>query len=187
MPEKPTILQRTTLATTRLFRIESIQLRFSNGSEREFERLTRSTRGGGAVLIVPVILPDTVILVREYAAGVDRYEIGLPKGKTEPGEDILQAANRELREEIGFGARKLTHLATLTIAPGYLEHATEIVLAEDLYAEKLPGDEPEELDRITWNFNRLSELAASGECTEARSIAALYMSRDYLIKRDFLK
>ena len=183
MPEKPVVLKRTTLAETRLFRIEAMQLRFSNGTRREFERLARSSPDGGAVLIVPVLSPDTVILVREYAAGVDRYEIGLPKGKTEPGEDIMQAANRELKEEIGFGARKLTRLSSMTIAPGYLEHATDIVLAEDLYAEKLPGDEPEELDLITWNINRISDLVASGECTEARSIAALYVSRDYLNTR----
>lgn len=180
MHEKPTILKRTIIATSRLFRIESIELRFSNGAQREFERLARSRRGGGAVLIVPLLSKDTVMLVREYAAGVDRYEVGLPKGKTELEEDILEAANRELKEEIGFGARKLTRLATLTIAPGYLEHATEIVLAEDLYPEQLPGDEPEELDKIPWRLDRLHELLASGECTEARSIAALYMSRDYL-------
>lgn len=183
MPEKPTILKRTTLATTRLFRIESLELRFSNGTRREFERLARSARGGGAVLIVPVYSQDTVILVREYAAGVDRYEIGLPKGKTEPGEDVLEAANRELKEEIGLGSRKLTRLSSMTIAPGYLEHATDIVLAEDLYAEKLSGDEPEELEQIPWDLNKIADLVASGECTEARSIAALYLSRDYLNSR----
>lgn len=183
MPEKPTILKRTTLARTRLFRIESMHLRFSNGNLREFERLARSTRGGGAVLIVPLLCQDTVILIREYAAGVDRYEIGLPKGKTDPGEDILQAANRELKEEIGFGARKLTLLSSMTIAPGYLEHATDIVLAEELYEEKLPGDEPEELEQITWDINNISELIATGGCTEARTIAALYVSRDYLNRR----
>ncbi|MCI0652865.1 MAG: ADP compounds hydrolase NudE [Methylococcaceae bacterium] len=183
MPEKPTILKRTTLAKTRLFRIESMHLRFSNGKQREFERLARSTRGAGAVLIVPVLSQDRVILVREYAAGVDRYEIGLPKGKTDPGEDILQAANRELKEEIGFGARRLTLLSSMTIAPGYLEHTTDIVLAEELYEEKLPGDEPEELEQITWDINKISDLVAGGECTEARTIAALYVSRDYLTSR----
>ena len=183
MPEKPVILKRSILAETRLFRIESMQLRFSNGNHREFERLARSSTGGGAVLIVPILSPDSVILVREYAAGVDRYEIGLPKGKTDPGEDIMQAANRELKEEVGFGARKLTRLSSMTIAPGYLEHATDIILAEDLYEEKLPGDEPEELELITWNINKINDLVASGDCTEARSIAALYVSRDYLNNR----
>lgn len=180
MREKPKILKRTTLAKSRLFRIESMDLRFSNGKQCEFERLARSAKGGGAVLIVPILSKDTVILVREYAAGVDRYEVGLPKGKSDPGEDSLEAANRELKEEVGYGARNLTLLSSLTIAPGYLEHATEIILAEDLYQEKLPGDEPEELEQIIWDLRKIDELVANGECTEARSIAALYMAREYL-------
>ena len=87
---------------------------------------------------------NTVLLIREYSAGVDRYELGLPKGKIDPGESLLNAANRELKEEVGFGAKKLQHLISLSIAPSYLEHMIDIVVAEELYEEKLEGDEPEE-------------------------------------------
>ena len=132
MPTKPTILGRKTLAHTRLFRIESIDLEFSNGERRQYERLVRGS-SGGAVLVVPLLDNNTVLLVREYAAGVHRYEIGFPKGRVEGGEDILDAANRELKEEIGYGSHQLEHLTSLTIAPGYLEHATNIILARELY------------------------------------------------------
>jgi ADP-ribose diphosphatase len=64
-----------------------------------------------------------------------------------------------------------------------LEHTTEIVVAEDLYAEKLPGDEPEELEVVPWRLDKLDELLAGGECTEARSIAALYLTLHYLAGR----
>ncbi len=184
MPVKPIIRQRKILATTRLFRIESLDLEFSNGTRCEFERLARGS-GGGAVLIVPLVNDKTVLLIREYAAGVERYEIGLPKGKTERDEPILEAANRELKEEVGFGANKLTLLSSLTIAPGYLEHATNIVIAQELYEEKLPGDEPEELEVIPWDINNIEGLIASGDCTEARSIAALYMTKEYLNGKNF--
>ncbi|MDD1642893.1 MAG: ADP compounds hydrolase NudE, partial [Methylococcaceae bacterium] len=50
----------------------------------------------------------------------------------------------------------------------------------DLYAEKLPGDEPEELEVIPWKLCKINDLLASGECTEARSIAALFMTVEYL-------
>ena len=97
---------------------------------------------------------ETVLLIREYSAGVHRYEVGLPKGKTDAGESFLEAANRELKEEVGFGARNLHHLSSLSLAPSYLEHTTEIVIAQDLYAEKLPGDEPEELEVIPWKLSQ---------------------------------
>ena len=120
-----------------------------------------------------------MLLIREYSAGVHRYEVGLPKGKTDQGESFLEAANRELKEEVGFGARKLHHLSSFSLAPSYLEHTTEIVIARDLYAEKLPGDEPEELEVIHWKLNKINKLLSIGECTEARSIAALFMTLEY--------
>jgi len=181
MAEKPTILSRTTVARSRLFRIESLDIQFSNGERRLYERLARGQ--GGAVLVVPMLDAETVLLVREYSAGVHRYELGLPKGKVDAGESLLEAANRELKEEVGFGSKRLLHLSSFSIAPSYLEHMTEIILAEDLYAEKLPGDEPEELEVIAWNINYLNDLLATGECTEARSIAALFMAREYFLYR----
>ncbi|MGZ5076024.1 MAG: ADP compounds hydrolase NudE [Methylobacter sp.] len=179
MAEKPIILNKTTVATSRLFRIESLDIEFSNGEQRNYERLARGNSCCSAVLIVPMLDDETVLLIREYSAGVHRYELGLPKGKTDAGESFLEAANRELKEEVGYGARNLHHLSSFSIAPSYLEHMTEIVIAQDLYAEKLEGDEPEELEVIPWKLSRINELLATGECTEARSIAALFMTVEY--------
>jgi len=179
MQEKPKILNKNTLAKTRLFRIEGLDIRFSNGERRKYERLSRNS-STGAVLMVPMLDKETVLLIREYSAGVDRYELGLPKGKIDEDESPLNAANRELKEEIGYGAKHLHHLTSLSIAPSYLEHMIDIVIAEELYQEKLEGDEPEELEVIPWKLNNIQGLLATGDCTEARSIAALYMARDYL-------
>ena len=128
MREKPSILHTETLATTRLFRIEQLDLRFANGTEVRYERLVGTA--AGAVLIVPMLDDDTVLLIREYAAGVDRYELGLPKGRVEAGEEVLDAANREIMEEIGYGAHQLHLLSAMTMAPGYVGHLTHVVLAE---------------------------------------------------------
>jgi ADP-ribose diphosphatase len=181
MSKNPIILNKTTIATTRIFHIESLDIQFSNGEIRNYERLARKTNGG-AVLIVPMVDNETVLLIKEYSAGVHRYEIGLPKGKVDPDETFLDAANRELKEEIGFGARKLHHLSTFSLAPSYLEHTTEIIIAQDLYLDKLTGDEPEELEVIPWKINKINELVANEICTEARSIAALFMTLEYLKK-----
>jgi len=176
MHKKPTLLNTSIIAKTRLFQIEQLDLLFSNGVKTQYERLTASYNG--AVLIVPMLDDDTVLLIREYAAGVDRYELALPKGKIEHNEELLSAANREIMEEIGYAAHKLRHLTSYTIAPGYLGHVTHIVLAEDLYERKTEGDEPEEIEIVPWKLSNLTELFSQEDCTEARSIAALYMVRD---------
>src|SRR5690606_20984256 len=174
----PETLHRQMVARSRLFRVEAIGLRFSNGVEVEYERLMSST--SGAVMVVPMLDDDTVLLIREYAAGTERYELALPKGLAEPGEDILEAANRELQEEAGYGARRLTPIRQLSIAPGYMQHCTHIVLAEDLYPQRLLGDKPEPIEVVPWRFSELPSLLALDECSEARSIAALFMVRERL-------
>lgn len=178
MRKKPEILESVTIARSRLFRVERIALRFANGAEVDYERLAGSSLG--AVLVVPMLNPDTILLIREYAAGTNRYELGFPKGRVEPGEDVFEAANRELMEEIGYGARRLDALRTMTLAPGYLSHTTTTLLARDLYPQRVPGDEPEEIEVVPWPVERIEALLEQEDLTEARSIAALFLTRERL-------
>jgi ADP-ribose diphosphatase len=176
--KKPTIHQKEIVASSRLFNIERLDLEFSNGEKREYERLV--SRGNGAVLIVPMLDDETVLLIREYSGGTNRYELGLPKGKVEKGEEILMAANREIMEEVGYESAKLTFLKAMSLAPQYMQHHTNIVLAQELSPRREEGDEPEELEVIPCKLADLAELVAREDFTEARSIAALFMVRDYL-------
>lgn len=178
MRKKPEILATATVARTRLFHVESVDLRFANGIEVQYERLRSNS--AGAVLVVPMLDDDTVLLIREYSAGVDRYELGLPKGRVEPEENLLVAANRELMEEVGYAARSLEHLTALTLSPSYMSHHTQIVLARQLFPQRAEGDEPEELEVVPWKLSQLGELLQREDCTEARSIAALFMVRELL-------
>lgn len=172
----PEILSRRIVARSRLFRVEQIGLRFGNGQEVDYERLASS--GLGAVLVVPMLDDETVLLVREYAAGTNRYELGCPKGRVEAGESLADAANRELKEEIGYGSRRITPIRSMTLAPGYMGHTTHALVAEELYEERLSGDEPEPIEVVPWKLHQLDELFSRSDFTEARSIAALLLVRD---------
>jgi len=171
MPTKPSILKQTSIARTRLFEVEELELRFANGNTRTYERL--APRRHGAVMVIPVTDDDQVLLIREYAAGFNDYLLTLPKGLIDPGEAGIEAANRELKEEIGFGARRLTPLKTLTTSPNYMSHRIEVWIGEQLYPERLPGDEPEELEVVPVPVAALPALIAGESFAEARVIAAL--------------
>ncbi|WP_297920325.1 ADP compounds hydrolase NudE [Metallibacterium sp.] len=181
MPKPPHILAIRPAPATSFLHIEQVDLEFSNGERRTFERMLPS--GLGAVMIVPMLDRDTVLLVREYAVGVERYELGLPKGRIEPGESIEAGAEREMKEEVGYGAHRLLHLAALTLSPTYMTHHTHVVLALDLYPERLPGDEPEPLEVVPWKLAELHALLEHHEVSEGRSIAALFMAREHLAGR----
>jgi ADP compounds hydrolase len=160
------------------YRMERLDLEFDNGERRRYERL--HGRGHGAVVVVPMLDAETVLLVREYAAGVHRYELGLVKGRIDAGETPEQAADRELKEEAGYGAHSLHVLRSLSLAPTYMSHQTHLVIARELYPERLPGDEPEELEVVPWKFDRLHELILREDFSEGRSIAALFIAREWL-------
>ena len=178
MTRLPRIHSRKKHQSGKLFTIEQLDLEFPNGERRVYERLI--SRGLGAVIVIPLQDHETVLLVREYAVGLHHYEIGLVKGRLEKGESILEAAQRELREEVGVAARDLRALTELSLAPGYMTHVTHVVLARDLYPSRLQGDEPEEMEVLSWPLARLDELTARSDCTEGRTIAALYIARDFL-------
>ncbi|MCZ6853446.1 MAG: ADP compounds hydrolase NudE [Gammaproteobacteria bacterium] len=167
-----------TVAKSRFFRIEELDLRFANGEERTYERLP----GGGraAVIVVPVSDDGMVFLIREYAAGFHELQLTLVKGAAEGNESLEETANRELKEEIGMGARQMQFIKRLSLAPGHMGFTINVLLARDLYPESLPGDEPEPPEVVPWPVAKLDELITSDEFNEARAIAALTLVRPFL-------
>ena len=176
--KRPTIITTEVVAQSRLFTVEQLHLKFSNGVERQYERMKGS--GRGAVMVVPMLDPKTLLLIREYACGTHSYEMGFPKGLIDPGETPMEAANRELKEEIGYGARQFIELKSLAMAPGYFGAKMHILLARDLYEESLLGDEPEPLEVVPWSVDDLPALMAQEDFNDARSVAALLMTMQAL-------
>ena len=170
----PKIHSANLVAKSRFFKIEEIELEFSNGEQRLYERMR--TSGRGAVMVIPIINDQEFYVISEYGAGTHSYQLGFPKGLIDEGETPEQAANRELKEEIGFGAGRFVKLKTLSIAPSYFDSQMHIFLAFDLYPETLPGDEPEPLEVIKWSWQDMNELLARADFQEARSVSALLMA-----------
>ena len=184
MPEKPKILTRRLAAASQLFKVEAADLEFSNGERRTYEYLAGAK--GAAVIIVPLLDENTVLLIEEYGIGLERYELGLPKGKVDAGERHVEAANRELQEEVGYAARELTLIKRLSQSPSYMQHQTQIVIARDLYPAKLEGDEPEPLIVHECPFDDIDAIVERENVTEARTIAALYLAKKW-VEHDRIK
>ena len=126
------------------------------------------------MLVVPLLDKETILLIREYGAGVDDYVLGFPKGAIDQGEELLETAQRELMEEVGYGAKQMTLLGRVSASPGYMTSMMDIVLAEDLYPAKAEGDEPEPIEVVPWKLSEVDALLAQPEFHEARSQAALF-------------
>ncbi len=169
----PTIKATRTVAKSRFFKVEEVDLEFSNGATRVFERMGGS--GRGAVMILPLLNQDTLLLIREYAAGTHTYQLGFPKGLIDPGETPEEAANRELQEEVGYAAKRFESLQMVQMAPTFFNASMHIIIAQDLYLSSLEGDEPEPLEVVEWPVNNVDDLLSQADFKEARGVAALLL------------
>jgi len=176
MKKLPDKLTSKIVAQTPVFTIEGRHLQFSNGNKAYYERVL--ARSPGAVLIVPMLDDETILLVQEYAGGLDRYELGFPKGGIGRNETACEAANRELMEEIGYQAGKLDVIKQLSTSPSYNQNVMTIVVANDLSERRLDGDEPEPLDVIPWKLADFKKLLERDDFTDARCVAALFLLLD---------
>ncbi len=169
------------MARSRLFRVDEVELAFSNGERRVFEQLVAG--GDGGIVVVPVTTEGELILVEEYALGIGTYELGFVKGVIDPGETPHQAATRELREETGFAAGELLLLDTVTLMPAYSNFRSTLFIATDLERDPLPEDEPEPLVQHRWPLARIGELHRDRRITDARTRLALYLVESRLVDR----
>ena len=136
-----------------------------------------------SALIVPITEEGNVVMVKEFCAALNRCELFLPKGAIDAGEDPETGAQRELQEEAGLKAGKLDFLGKLTVHPAHIGIETFAFLARDLSENRLnTGNEVEELEVIHHPFEKFEELIESGQLTEARAIAALFLTRKFLKK-----
>lgn len=173
----PSILRVKKLAQTRLFRIEGVDLEFSNGTQCQFERI--NNQNAGAVMVLP-ILGDELVMIREYAVGSERYELGFVKGLIDEGESPEAAANRELKEEIGFGAKRVEVVRKTHLLPHYNTAVGYVVLARELYPDAQTGDEPEAMEQVRWPLSDLHALLQNDEISDVRTLYALYWLQGFL-------
>lgn len=134
----------------------------------------------GSVSIVPLDEDGQVYFVRQYRHAADVDLLELPAGTLEPGEPPEKAAAREIREEIGMGARSLQEIGSFYLAPGYSTELMHVFLAKGLFRDPLEPDEDEYLSVEKISIEEAYHLAESGQMQDAKSLAALLLARAYI-------
>jgi ADP-ribose pyrophosphatase len=130
-------------------------------------------RTPSAVAIVPVDSEGRIVLVRQLrpAAGKDLLE--LPAGLIDEGEEPLEAAKRELREETGLHGGAWRRLAGFWSSPGFTDEHVTVFAAEGLEEGEDELDEGEEIEVARWTVEEASERVADLE--DATTIVGLLL------------
>jgi ADP-ribose diphosphatase len=137
-------------------------------------------KSGDEVLVVPMINREEVLLVREPSAALGGTVLVLPGGEIEANEAHADTANRELQEEVGYRAQKLTFLGELHPFSKYLTVRSFVFLACDLIVDPREGDEDHEIGVERIPLELVESLVTSGRLHDARVIAALLLARSLL-------
>ena len=128
----------------------------------------------GAVVVLPFLDGKTLIMERQYRYMPDKIFYELPAGKTDPGEDFLTTAKRELREETGFEAGSWTFLSHLYPAIGYADEKMAVYLAKDLVQRGANTDSDEFLEVLEVPVEKALEMLRRGEITDAKTMVGLF-------------
>jgi ADP-ribose pyrophosphatase len=158
----------------RIVRLEVDRVRLPTGAESVREVV----RHRGAAVILPVLDDGSVLLVRQFRYPVDETLLELPAGTLESGEDPMECAARELTEETGFTASKLTPLGRFFAAPGYTDETLHAVAATGLVRVGGAQPDPDEvIEVVTIPRSEFFDRIESGEIRDAKTLATALLAR----------
>jgi ADP-ribose pyrophosphatase len=143
--------------------------RLPDGTERVYPVLVI----GAGVAVLPFVEPDRVLLVRQYRHLQRGMSWELPGGGALPGETPEAAAQRELREEGGYRAERLTLLTRFYPSNAYLDETAYCYVATGLTPDPLPADDDEFFERAVFPLDEVIHMALAGEITESFSKVAI--------------
>ncbi|MBV9892314.1 MAG: NUDIX hydrolase [Rhizobacter sp.] len=140
-----------------------------DGSEAEREYILHP----GAVMVVPLLDGDRVVVERQWRYPMERAMLEFPAGKLERGEPVLECAIRELAEETGYRASEWARAGVLHNAISYSTEGIEVWFARSLVAGERRLDVGEFLDVFAMRIDEVDEAARRGEITDAKTLVGL--------------
>ena len=144
----------------------------STTSGKSFREVIRHP---GASVIIPYTSNNKIIFVKQFRYAISNFLIELPAGLIEKNESHKDTAQRELREETGYSAKKLSNIGKFWTAPGFCDELIHVYLAEDLIYDPLPSDLDEDIETIEIELNEANEEIIAGKITDSKTISALNM------------
>jgi ADP-ribose pyrophosphatase len=129
----------------------------------------------GAVVVLPLVDPENILLIRNRRYAVSDNLIELPAGTLEKNEDPMNCAGRELMEETGFIAGRLKSLGDFYTSPGLLSEKMYAFAAYDLTRAQASLEEGEEIELAPANLDEAIDMIRYGQIKDAKTIATLLM------------
>jgi ADP-ribose pyrophosphatase len=167
----------------RIVKLSVDTVRFPDGSTGELEMIRHS----GAAAVLPVLGdphgPDPqILLIRQYRYASGGYLLEVPAGRPDqPGEDWEVCARRELQEETGLVAGKLTRMTAIFTTPGFTDEQIHLFMATELTQGAGSLDDDEFVEPVVMTMSQALTLIRDGEISDAKTICTLLYAAGFLM------
>lgn len=127
----------------------------------------------GSVVVLPVLGDGRIVLIRQYRHAAGQYLWELVAGHKEPDEDPVEGAQRELREETGYTARRIRKLLEVFPSPGLLGERMDVFVAEGLTKGKARPEEDEKITQRIFTLQEAKDWIRSGRICDSKTVAGI--------------
>jgi ADP-ribose diphosphatase len=163
-----------TLSSKIVFKGKVFSVRRDEVIEPSGVRATRDMiEHSGSVVVMPVLDNGKIVLIRQYRHAARQYLWELVAGRIDPGEDVKQAAVRELIEETGLRAKKMRTFLEFWPSPGFLEEKMFVLLAQGVTQGEAHPEEDERIEAKAFSRAELLKMLQKGVLRDAKTISSL--------------
>ncbi len=169
-------MEEKTLNSKSIYKGKIINLRIDEVVLPNGKKTTREiVEHCGAVAILPLIDKDNFLLVKQFRKPLEKMLLEIPAGKLEKGESVKRCAERELKEETGYGTKDLQKLTSVYLAPGYSSEVIHIFIAKNLKKGNSQPDADEFLENVIIEKKDALNKISSGEIKDSKTIIAILL------------
>lgn len=134
----------------------------------------------GAVAMVAITKENKIVMVKQYRHAMRDVVLEIPAGKIDKQEDPEKAAARELKEETGYTAAKVTFLGKMYPSVAYSEEGVFLYFCTDLTPGETNFDDDEAIDLVAYDFEEVCKMAESGQLIDSKTICGVLMVKGQL-------
>ncbi len=160
----------------KVLNVYSDKILIPNGNVATRENVVR----GNAAAIVPIDKEGKIIFVRQYRHASKSMMLEIPAGMIEKNEDPMEAASRELEEEIGYRCSNMFFINSVYMAIGICTEKVFFYIAENLEEGTLNPDPDEIIEIERYSLSESLKMIFNGNIQDVKTMAGIFAYKEYL-------